>query len=68
MPPNPVVLLEGTGAMAFHGTSTVADGKTLHVRADLSILGDEIWVSRNAVRMTVIGDDYAVDIQGCLVS
>lgn len=42
------------------------EGNKLHISADLSsISGGAMMVDRSAITLTVLGSDYAVEIQGC---
>ncbi|MEL6477290.1 MAG: protein-disulfide reductase DsbD domain-containing protein [Pseudomonadota bacterium] len=60
------VLLEGPKDVWLHGASTAPSGtQTLEVTAKLDLLSDTAWVSRKSIRMTVLGPDWAADIQGC---
>ncbi|MEM9044044.1 MAG: protein-disulfide reductase DsbD domain-containing protein [Pseudomonadota bacterium] len=61
----PTVLLEGPDGIWFHSAETVGQGSQIDVEATLSILFDDAWISRKDVRMTVLADGMAVDVQGC---
>ena len=58
-----VVLLEGPESAWFYGTETRADGPVLAVEAEVSLTGG--WLARDAIRMTVLAEDFAADVQGC---
>ncbi|MEM7238343.1 MAG: protein-disulfide reductase DsbD domain-containing protein [Pseudomonadota bacterium] len=62
---SPMVLLEGPEGVWFHRTETVASDTQIDVASKLSILFDDVWVSRKDVRMTVLADNMAADIRGC---
>jgi hypothetical protein len=62
---DPVVLLEGPVDTWFHDTTTRTAGNTVAVAAELSLLSDAAWIERGDVRMTVLGQNIAVDIRGC---
>jgi len=63
--PGASVILEGPDLAWFEGVETTARDGRLHVTAALSLLDDSVWVSRSQVRMTVLADGLAADIQGC---
>jgi len=67
---DPVVILEGPDLTWFSGVETTAEtraesGSRLHVGAALSLLDETLWINRSQVRMTVLADNFAADIQGC---
>ncbi|MEM7179211.1 MAG: protein-disulfide reductase DsbD domain-containing protein [Pseudomonadota bacterium] len=62
---DPTVLIEGPEGAWFHQTETTAEGGQIDVSSTLTLLFDDVWVSRNGVRMTVLAGDVAADIQGC---
>ena len=62
---DPTVLLEGPDGIWFHSAQTTGDGSQVDVEATLSILFDDAWISRKDVRMTILADGMAADIQGC---
>ncbi|MEM8793840.1 MAG: protein-disulfide reductase DsbD domain-containing protein [Pseudomonadota bacterium] len=62
---DPTVLLEGPDGIWFHSAQTSGDGSQVDVEATLSLLFDDAWISRQNVRMTVLADGMAADVQGC---
>lgn len=62
---NPVVLLEGPADAWFHDAITTGMGNQVAIEAQLSLLAEEVWISREDVRMTLLADGKAADIQGC---
>jgi DsbC/DsbD-like thiol-disulfide interchange protein len=59
------VILEGPDLAWFQSVETTSQGDSLRVTAKLSLLDESIWVNRSQVRMTVLADGLAADIQGC---
>lgn len=59
------VLLEGPKDVWFHKTKTQEGAGTLTVSAEIDMLSDQAWLSRGAIRMTVLAPGWAADIQGC---
>lgn len=59
------VLIEGPEGAWFHATETRIDGAEVHVTSDLTLLFDDVWITRDGVRMTLLADGWAADIQGC---
>jgi DsbC/DsbD-like thiol-disulfide interchange protein len=59
------VILEGPDLAWFQSVETTSRGGRLQVTAELSLLNESIWVNRSQVRMTVLADGLAADIQGC---
>lgn len=62
---DPTVLIEGPNGAWFHQTETKTEGGQIDVSSALTLMFDDVWVSRNGVRMTVLAGDMAADIQGC---
>ena len=62
---NPVVLLEGRADVWFHDEVTTSTGSEVAIEAQVSLLAEEAWISRGDVRMTLLADGKAADIQGC---
>jgi DsbC/DsbD-like thiol-disulfide interchange protein len=63
------VVVEGTETMWVHGTEThMEDDGMVHVAALVSLLSESTWIDRSAVRLTVLADSFAADIQGCTTS
>ncbi|MEM9098404.1 MAG: protein-disulfide reductase DsbD domain-containing protein [Pseudomonadota bacterium] len=61
----PTVLLEGPEGIWFHSAETTGFGEDVAVRATMSLLFDDAWISRQDVRMTLLAEGVAADIQGC---
>ncbi|MBY8974223.1 hypothetical protein KHP62_00290 [Rhodobacteraceae bacterium NNCM2] len=61
----PMVVLEGPEGVWFHDTESTAGGNRVDVTSTLSLMFDDIWVSRKGVRMTLLAEDMAADVQGC---
>lgn len=62
------VIVEGSETVWITKTeSHVADG-VLHVTAKVEVPEEVTWLDRSSVRMTVLGADFAADIQGCQTS
>jgi DsbC/DsbD-like thiol-disulfide interchange protein len=59
------VILEGPDLAWFQSVETTSQGGSLRVTAKLSLLDESVWVNRSQVRMTVLADGLAADIQGC---
>ncbi|HSF95408.1 MAG TPA: protein-disulfide reductase DsbD domain-containing protein, partial [Thermohalobaculum sp.] len=59
------VVLEGPETAWFDQTVTEARDGSLHVSSRLSLFDGSAWVSRSQVRMTVLAENMAADIQGC---
>ncbi|MEM7507588.1 MAG: protein-disulfide reductase DsbD domain-containing protein [Pseudomonadota bacterium] len=60
-----VVLIEGPDGAWFHQTKTRVEAEQVHVTSDLDLLFDDVWMTRDAVRMTLLAGDWAADVQGC---
>ncbi|MEM0944695.1 MAG: protein-disulfide reductase DsbD domain-containing protein [Pseudomonadota bacterium] len=60
------VLLEGPEDVWFHGTHSWMEGDDILIDATATLLFDDVWITRKDVRMTVLADGFAADIQGCL--
>ena len=65
---NPQVLVEGHENLWVQSTRVEHTGSTLRVGAELRTPKDVSWVDRSSVRMTVLANGFAVDIQGCIAS
>jgi DsbC/DsbD-like thiol-disulfide interchange protein len=63
--PGASVILEGPDLAWFDRVETTGRDGRLHVTAALSLLDASVWVNRSQVRMTVLADGLAADIQGC---
>ncbi len=59
------VLLEAGDTAWFHGVRTADQDDRILVSAGLSVLDEGSWINRSDVRMTVLADGFAADIQGC---
>ena len=64
-PVAPMVLFEGTQSVWITGGETRLDGDTVRADARMTIARTGGWIDRSAVRMTVLADNFAADIQGC---
>lgn len=63
---DPFVALEAPAETGwFHGTSATADGGAIEVTSTLTLVSEEAWIDRSAVRMTVLDPTLVADIQGC---
>lgn len=62
----PEVLVEGSNKVWVYMYETSMDGADVTISADLQLPGSISWVDRSALRFTVLGADYAADIQGCI--
>ncbi len=60
----PVVLVEGPETVWITDAETRSEGDELRVSAGISLVKGA-WIDRSALRMTVLDDDFAADIQGC---
>ena len=59
------VVVEGTEKLWLRrSTSQIQDG-ALHVSAEAELPSGMSWIDRSAVRLTVLADRFAADIQGC---
>ena len=63
--PRASVLLEGPAMAWFEEIETREENGRLRVTAALSLLDESAWVNRSDLRMTVLADGMAADIQGC---
>ena len=59
------VLVEGTDRLWLHSPRTRVEQGTLTVEAVAELPEGVSWVDRSAVRMTVLADGFAAEIQGC---
>ena len=61
------VILEGSETAWFSEVETGTDPATgeIAVTANLSLIDDAAWIDRSSIRMTVLADGFAADIQGC---
>lgn len=64
----PMVVLEGPENTWFHQQSVAQEGGDLAIDATLSSYGEVAWIGRDDIRITVLGDDMAAEIQGCVSS
>ena len=62
---DPQVFLEGPEGVWFHSVRVAGDGGRVDVEAALSLLSGDAWISRGDVRLTVLAEGLAADIQGC---
>ena len=60
----PVVLVEGPETVWITDAETRRDGNEVHVSAGISVQ-EGAWIDRSAMRLTVLDDAFAADIQGC---
>jgi len=63
--PLPQVILEGPETAWFRDVRATAEGTEVRITAAMSLLDAGTWVDRSALRMTLLGDDLALDVQGC---
>ena len=63
----PATIFEpGSSDLWADAATTWTEGNVLIAEAPLQFYGEGGWVlDRSAIRLTLIGEDYAVDIQGC---
>lgn len=59
------VLLEGPDGAWFHETSSAEEDGDLVIASTVTLLFDDVWLTRKDVRMTLLAEDWAADIQGC---
>ena len=59
------VLVEGTERLWLHSPETRIEDGAVMVAAVAELPDGVAWVDRSAVRMTVLTDAFAADIQGC---
>ncbi|MEM7743368.1 MAG: protein-disulfide reductase DsbD domain-containing protein [Pseudomonadota bacterium] len=64
----PEILVEGSERLWVFESSTQASGNTVLVTAELQVPAGTSWIDRSVLRFTVLGADYAADIQGCSAS
>lgn len=62
---DPHVALEGPAESWFHNTTTRHQGNRMEIASTLSLPSDSAWVDRSALRITVLDEALAADIQGC---
>lgn len=61
----PVVLLEGNENLWVSGDRSVQLNDEIRVTATVTLPDGVSWIDRSAIRMTVLADGFAADIQGC---
>ncbi len=63
---HPAVVLEGPEMVTFRDVETRGgDNGRVEVGATLSLLDEKAWIGRSDIRMTVLAEDFAADVQGC---
>lgn len=62
------VLVEGHEHLWVRKTAVERDGDSLRLAAQLRLPKDVSWVDRSSVRMTVLAENFAADVQGCVPS
>ena len=60
------VLVEGHDRLWVRKTKVERDGDSLRLAADLRLPKDVSWVDRSSLRMTVLAESFAADVQGCV--
>lgn len=63
--PGASVILEGPDFAWFQAVETTSQDGRLLVSAQMSVLDESVWIDRSQVRMTVLAEGLAADIQGC---
>lgn len=63
--PDAMVLIEGPDGAWFHQIDSHIEDGDLHVASALTLLFEDVWVTRKDIRMTLLAGDWAVDVQGC---
>lgn len=61
----PMVLIEGPANAWFGPAGVVQDGGRLAVSAEVQVFGEPQWIGRDALRLTLLWPDRAIDVQGC---
>ena len=63
----PRVVIEGPELAFFNDVRTLPqpDEGRLRVEAEVSLLDEQAWIGRSDIRMTVLAEDFAADIEGC---
>ncbi|SDZ82088.1 protein-disulfide reductase DsbD domain-containing protein [Rubrimonas cliftonensis] len=61
----PIVVVEGPPDVWFAPAAVRAEGGVLHVRAEAQALDGAGWISRDDLRLTVLGEAATVDVPGC---
>lgn len=61
----PMVVVEGPTNVWFAPAEVRTEGGALHVRAEAQALDGAGWISRDDLRLTVLGDGATVDVRGC---
>jgi DsbC/DsbD-like thiol-disulfide interchange protein len=62
---DPVVLVEGPDSAWFGPVTLAWSGAIAHAEGAVEVYGDGTWIARDALRMTLIWPDHALDVQGC---
>ena len=63
---DPAVVLEGPELVTFRDVETRSGGGgRVEVGATLSLLDETAWIGRSDIRMTVLAETFAADVQGC---
>jgi len=61
----PALFLEAAHGAWFHDIETAIADRRVSVTATLSVPEPDVWLGRDDVRFTLLGDDLAADIKGC---
>ncbi len=62
----PHVVIEGPEGVWFAAPQATWDGAALVLSADAQVWGGPEWIARDALRLTLIGPEGAVDVRGCV--
>lgn len=62
---HPHVVVEGPEDTWFSAVETVAQGATLQVAARVTTARADAWLTRDDLRLTVLGDGVAAELLGC---
>lgn len=65
VPVAPMVVVEAGDQAWVSQVTTAPRPGGLDVGAAVTLAAPDAWIDRSALRMTVLGEDYALDIKGC---
>jgi DsbC/DsbD-like thiol-disulfide interchange protein len=65
LPAPPIVVAEGPHGISFGPATVAAEGSAIVARAPARLAAGTAWLARDAIRLTLIGRDGAIELVGC---
>lgn len=62
---SPAMLVEGPETAWFGPVTVARAGSTIKGTGAVQVYGDGVWIGRDALRLTLLWPDRAIDVQGC---